>query len=471
MRQNLARHFGADAVFLIEALAGPPGHRPHGLLALGPLVTVSVAQGELTIDGHPVLAGHLMRRALASGGVRETPDGRLMVPEATKSQSGGLWSVLRHMGSGFAVTGDLGPGFGFGFLGYFGYDAIRHVEALPYCISKGPGAPEVCFSIYQTVIRADAEGTVVITAGIGGVADGNAAALAEILARVPDDIVPAVPRPRRIEDSTTEDRYLTSVETALEHIRAGDIYQVQIGHELTIDGDAAPEAVYARLRRRNPAPYMVLGQAGGVTLAGASPEVFVRVTGDQVLMRPLAGTIPRRHDPLADEAAARKLAGDPKEIAEHIMLVDLCRNDIGRFCAAGSLEVPVLLATEAYSHVHHLVSTVTATIEAGADIWDIVAATFPAGTMTGAPKVRAMEIIEALETRRRGLYAGAFGWIDFASGDADLALCIRTAIHDGRNWSVRASAGIVADSDPAREWRETRAKMAAGYWAITGEEL
>lgn len=187
-------------------------------------------------------------------------------------------------------------------------------------------------------------------------------------------------------------------------------------------------------------------------------------------MRPIAGTAQRTADQLQNEASISRLKRDEKEIAEHIMLVDLCRNDLGRVCIPRTLEVDELLVVERYSHVYHLVSNVIAKREDDFDIYDVIRATFPAGTMTGAPKIRAMEIIEATETTRRGPYAGAIGMIAF-NGDANLALCIRTAVHAGQEYRLRASAGIVADSIPEREWNETLHKMAALYWAITDREI
>ena len=245
---------------------------------------------------------------------------------------------------------------------------------------------------------------------------------------------------------------------------------MQLGHELTIESDADPVDVYTRLRLRNPSPYMYLAPFAGRTVIGASPELFVRKEGDLLTMRPIAGTLPCGTDPGEAARQAAALRADPKEIAEHVMLVDLCRNDIGRVCRRDTLDAPDMLRTERYTRVLHLVSTVTGRIEPDTDVFDVIAALFPAGTMTGAPKIRAMEIIEALETRRRGLYAGAVGIIGHR-GHLNLALCIRTLVHDGGAYRTRASAGIVADSDPDREWTETLAKCSAAHWAVTGEEL
>jgi anthranilate/para-aminobenzoate synthase component I len=472
--EALAARFGRDQVFLLESLAGPDADMRWSMIGFRPLLTVTVLRGRVDFAGVPDLAETIRARVAASGTVALDADGGMTVPEAGAEGAGDLWAMLRAVEACFQVERPAELRFAFGFFGSFGYDTVRYVEKLPRRIEAGPDVPEVVLSLFQGLLRLDfadrratltgAQCPLLPTPDLGGI-------VAALAACGPvDETAPPVPAPLSVTDSTDEATYSRGVGRALEHILDGDIYQVQLGHDLTIESEATPETVYRRLRARNPAPYMVLARIGGMTLAGASPEVFVRIEQGQVLMRPLAGTIPRGKTEDEDVAAAKRLAEDPKEIAEHVMLVDLCRNDIGRICQAESLAVPVLLATERYSHVHHLVSTVTARAETGTDIWDVIAATFPAGTMTGAPKIRAMEIIEDLETSRRGQYAGAFGLIDFG-GDAELALCIRTAVHDGKSWSIRASAGVVADSVPEKEWRETLAKLGASYWAITGEEL
>jgi anthranilate synthase component 1 len=209
---------------------------------------------------------------------------------------------------------------------------------------------------------------------------------------------------------------------------------------------------------------------GEITLLGASPELFVRVEGDVVAMRPIAGTASRSGDRETDESRIAALRADDKEVAEHVMLVDLSRNDLGKVARAATVEVDEMMVVEDFSHVFHLVSNVKARLAPWVDAFDVVRATFPAGTMTGAPKVRAMEIIEEREDRRRGLYAGAFGLVGFG-GYVNLGLCIRGLTRHGDEYVTRASAGVVADSVPEREWRETLAKMSATYWAVTGTEL
>jgi anthranilate synthase component 1 len=461
----LRKLYGAEGVFLMEALAGPDPAVRHAIVGFGPLLTIEIRDQAVRFGGAPDLVA-----AIADRTADLLPDGQVAAD--------GLWILLRRIRDAFSVGGHPDPGaaYGFGFMGYLGYDTVRFVEDLPRRIPREDDAPDIALAICRGAVRLDlvARTAELVTAR----ADlWDAVDLDRLVARLDgaraegeDPSIPAVPAPRSVTDSIEQAAYEAHVATALDHIGQGDIYQVQLGHALAIETEASPVAVYRRLCRRNPAPYMVLARLAGTELVGASPEVFLKIERRHATMRPLAGTIRRGATPEADAAAAEKLRTDPKEIAEHVMLVDLCRNDLGRIAEPESLDVPQLLATEAYSHVFHLVSTVTADLARGMDEYDAIAASFPAGTMSGAPKVRAMAIVEQLETSRRGLYAGAFGVVDF-SGFVDTGLAIRTALHDGRRFTIRASAGIVADSNPTAEWRETLAKLGAGYWAITGREL
>ena len=460
---------GADHVFIVESLSGPRPDTRSAVIGFNKLLTVEVRRNRVTISG-PGAAAERARAAAAE--TLDLVDDAFELPELSD-----VWDLLRRIQNCFAVQGPTSTSaFGFGFFGYFGYDTAHYVEALPYVIPPANDAPDISLSIFQGVVRYDlvAESTEIVTA----VAPAWEAVRAESIRALIEGCEPAplsqdppmVPAPWRISDSTTETAYLRDVTTALDYIAIGDIYQVQIGHELTIETEATPTEVYARLRARNPAPYMYLARFGAVAVIGASPEVFVRVEDGLVTMRPLAGTVPRSGDPAIDRQRSNAMLTDPKEVAEHIMLVDLCRNDIGRICEPGTLDVDVLMEPETYSHVIHMVSNVTGTKRAIHDPYDVIAATFPAGTMTGTPKIRAMEIIEELETARRGIYAGAVGMIDFG-GFTNLALCIRSTLYTDGAYRIRASAGVVADSVATKEWRETLAKMAGSYWAITGEEI
>ncbi|CAL9623734.1 2-amino-4-deoxychorismate synthase (plasmid) [Streptomyces sp. enrichment culture] len=460
----LAGRFGADDVYLLESAAGPIRECRYQFLGFGALLSVAVTDGAVRVEGVPALREPLLERIRPL--VTEDTDGTLRLRAPA-----GLWPLLRGARALFDAPGSDAR-FRFGFLGYFGYDTARYVEDLPRLIEQRPGLPDVQLVLHRGLVVRDAaeDRTELLLHESDAWPAPDARELTALLEDAehswPEPVADVVPE-ARVSDDTDPETFRRDVERCLEHIAVGDIYQVQIGHELALRSGADPVGVYRRLRRRNPSPYMYLASVGGQRVIGASPELFVRIERGTVTMRPIAGTVPRLGD---DEAGARRLRSDPKEIAEHTMLVDLCRNDIGRIARADSLEVPDEFAVERYSHVLHLVSTVTGRAETGTDVFDAVAALFPAGTMTGTPKIRAMEIIETLEKSRRGLYAGALGVID-VGGYTNLALCIRTLFHHDGVYRTRASAGVVADSEPASEWRETLAKMSAAHWAVTGKEL
>ena len=465
----LRPHYGKNGVYLLESLAGPEVDRRTATIGFNALFTLSLKGRIVSFEGLPVLVDRARLAIRSIPGVHMS-DGSIEIDEDKT-----LWQMLRAVQSEFDCSqNDKSDGFNFGFFGFFGYDTIRFVEKLPLQISRRTDQVDICLVIFQGSVQFNLTKRTseirVATATAWGTLDTNKIAGLLRHRTLEKGKGGNVPRPSAISSSTTKERYMAAAKTALDYISIGDIYQVQLGQELTIESAITPEDVYLRLRARNPGPYMYFANLGDITLIGASPEVFVRLEGRQMAMRPLAGTIRRGKTEAETIKAAATLRANAKEVAEHVMLVDLCRNDFGRVCTPGSLEVTDLLATELYSHVIHLVSHVIAELDDNQDIYDLIAASFPAGTMTGTPKIRAMEIIEALETTRRGIYAGAIGLIDF-NGDANLALCIRTAFHQGGRYFIRASAGIVADSKPEAEWDETLAKLGATYWAITGEEI
>lgn len=460
----LAARFGADSVYLLESAAGPIRECRFQFVGFGELLSVAVTGGVVRIEGVPELREPLRERIRPL--LAEGADGTLRLRTLA-----GLWPLLRTARALFDAPGSA-TRFRFGFLGCFGYDTVRYVEDLPHLIEQGPDLPDVQLVLHRGLVVRDiaddwTELLLHESEAWPALDPQEITALLENAESTwPEPVTDDVPE-ATVSDDTDPETFGRDVERCLEHIAVGDVYQVQIGHELTIRSGADPMDVYRRLRRRNASPYMYLAHIGDQCVIGASPELFVRIEQGTVTMRPIAGTLPRTGD---DEAGARRLRSDPKEIAEHTMLVDLCRNDIGRIARADSLEVPDEFAVERYSHVLHLVSTVSGQAEADKDAFDAVAALFPAGTMTGTPKIRSMEIIESLERSRRGLYAGALGVID-VGGYTNLALCIRTLFHHDGVYRTRASAGIVADSRPAGEWRETLAKMSAAHWAVTGKEL
>jgi anthranilate synthase component 1 len=260
--------------------------------------------------------------------------------------------------------------------------------------------------------------------------------------------------PARYTSNFSRGQYESAVRKAKEYIHAGDIFQAVISQRFRTETTARPFDIYRALRVINPSPFMFFVESGDVTLVGASPEIMVRVEGREMTVRPLAGTRRRGATPEEDRALADELVRDPKERAEHIMLVDLGRNDVGRVCQLGTVKIADLLAVERYSHVMHLSSTVTGTLAAGKTSFDALRSALPAGTLSGAPKVRAMEIIDELEPHRRGPYGGAVGYIDFG-GNTDTCIALRTLVIRGNVADVQAGGGVVADSDPAEEYQES----------------
>jgi len=267
-----------------------------------------------------------------------------------------------------------------------------------------------------------------------------------------------------VQREFAKDDYLAAVARAKEMIEAGDFMQVQVGQRLHKRFTESPLSLYRALRMLNPSPYMYYYDLGDFQVVGASPEILVRqeatAEGQKVTIRPLAGTRPRGATPELDKAAEQELIQDPKERAEHVMLIDLARNDIGRIAQTGSVKVTEAFVVERYSHVMHIVSNVEGLLKPGLSSMDVLKATFPAGTLTGAPKVHAMELIDQLEPSKRGIYGGACGYLSYA-GDMDVAIAIRTGIIKNQTLYVQAAAGVVADSVPELEWKETEAKARA----------
>jgi anthranilate synthase component 1 len=271
--------------------------------------------------------------------------------------------------------------------------------------------------------------------------------------------------PLSLESTFSREGFCEAVARAKAYVQAGDVIQAVLSQRLTIRTDADPFDVYRALRVVNPSPYMYYLRLGDLRVVGSSPEILVRLEGDRIDLRPIAGTRPRGATEIEDRRLADELVADPKERAEHIMLVDLGRNDVGRVARVGSVEVADLMIVERYSHVMHLVSHVRGSLVPGKDAFDVLRACFPAGTVTGAPKVRAMEIIEELEPVRRGPYAGAVGYVSF-SGNLDTCITIRTILFARGVATIQAGAGIVADSEPAREYEETMNKAKGMLRAI-----
>lgn len=363
------------------------------------------------------------------------------------------------------------PLFYGGAVGYLGYDAITQFEPrVGLARERDIEWPDMVFALTDTLLIFDhVRHTAKVVANVRIEGDPEQA-YNEAMAKV-DEVCEALtvsvphhlldlnsPRPEMpVRSNLTQAEFEHAVEAAKEYIRAGDIIQVVLSQRFETDYTGDPLDVYRALRCVNPSPYMYCLELGGRSVVGSSPEVHVKLEGDRVELRPIAGTRPRAKDAGMDRKLEEELLADTKELAEHIMLVDLARNDLGRVCRYGSVQVSELMVIERYSHVMHIVSNVAGTIDEGHDAFDLMKATFPAGTVSGAPKIRAMEIIAELERTRRGPYAGAVGYFGFG-GSLDSCITIRTVLLDGEKAYVQAGAGIVADSVPGNEFEETRNK-------------
>jgi len=374
--------------------------------------------------------------------------------------------------------GDPAPPLFAGAVGYLAYDAVRYLERLPGKPPDDRGLPEMVWQFFSHLAVVDRfRQTVRLVRnvfvdgdpeGLYETAVADLTAAVDQLGRKAERIV--VPRPRfgelpEVTANLSRTGFEAAVRTAVEHIRAGDAFQIVPSVRFATPFTGDPFHVYRALRLVNPSPFMFYVRNGSVVIAGSSPELMSRVRNGRVTSRPIAGTQRRGAGPAEDALLEAELLANPKERAEHVMLVDLARNDLGRVCEFGSVQVDELMVIERFSHVMHIVSGVSGTLRPGLGPVDVLRATFPHGTVSGAPKVRAMEIIDELEPTGRGPYAGAVGYVDF-SGNLDTAIALRTMVADGRTAWVQAGAGVVADSDPTAEYEECRTKAAAVLAAI-----
>ncbi|MEU6053747.1 anthranilate synthase component I family protein [Streptomyces xanthochromogenes] len=481
--EALSRTREEGDVYLFESLDGPDQDRHYAAVGYGRLAELRVHADRLELVAPGPLGDRLAAALTATVG----EGGRTVAGATTGARqwpvrdSGTVWRVLRAVQALFDLDTDVPTGtFAFGFLTTLAYEAAWTMEELPTS-QADTGLPRCTLTLFKDTVWYDLKRGGVRHLSASGpqlTTDADQPPLRTVVEAVRAaggagagaESVPQAPAAASVRDTVDEATFVERAERCLHHIGIGDSYQIQIGHRIDVETELTPLQVYRRLRHRNPSPYMYLVPWAGRTVIGASPELFIRVEDDAISMRPIAGTARRAADPDEDARRVAELRASAKERAEHVMLVDLCRNDIGRVCEPGTLSVDTMMEVEPFAYVHHLVSTVSGRVRRGTDVWAAICATFPAGTMTGAPKLRAMEIIDDLEEHPRGIYAGALGLVD-VRGFAVLALCIRTAVHDGVRYSTQASAGLVADSEPAAEWRETLAKMSATYWALTGEEL
>ncbi len=364
------------------------------------------------------------------------------------------------------------PRFTGGAIGYAGYDIVRYVENLPHAPPDDRHLPDLFFGFYDRIVIFDNVTKtmfVVAMARLDRPGTDAATAYADAQRRV-DDLVArlsapnAEPRCADIDTAGTPElsyrsnfaqaEFESAVRQCIEYIRAGDIFQVVISQRLEVDIQSDPFEIYRTLRVVNPSPFMLFLRTPDVTLVGSSPEIMCRVVDRKVTVRPLAGTRPRGHTDEEDRQLAEELLADPKERAEHVMLVDLGRNDVGRVARFGTVQLSDVMVIERYSHVMHITSNVTGELVEGKDAFDALQACLPAGTVSGAPKVRAMQVIDELEPHRRGPYAGAVGYFDYG-GNMDTCIALRTLVVQGKKAYIQAGAGIVADSVPESEYQET----------------
>ena len=456
---------GHGASFLLESVEGGEQVGRYSFIGIEPNAVLSFKQRSYTRRSH----GHATTADLAKG---QDP----------------LHVLQAELARFSPVTLPGLPRFVGGLVGYLGYDVIRFFEPkldVPGSPDFRPAGaknlPEALYLLTDTLVAFDhARGRLLIIANAHLNGDPEAAYYDAIerIDRIAEELAEPLPSlvtrhsssPTTLSSNFTQSGFEEIVRAAKEHIAAGDIFQVVLSQRLSRRTSAPPFDIYRALRRLNPSPYMFFFDFGTIDdqpyhVIGASPEMLVRLEGRTATVRPIAGTRRRGSTPTEDAALEQELLADPKERAEHVMLVDLGRNDLGRVCEYGSVHAPDLFVVERYSHVMHIVSQVEGQLRNGINAFDLLRATFPAGTVSGAPKVRAMEIIRDLERLDRGLYAGAVGYFSY-DGAMDTCIAIRTMQMIGDVVSIQAGAGIVADSDPASEYQETLSKAKALAVAI-----
>lgn len=441
--------------FLLESVEGGEKWARYSFLGSDPLMVFTARGNRVTLRGH-------------EGKAERLPPGNPL-------------RALRELLARFHAVAVPGlPRFQGGAVGYMAYDMVRHFERLPRQTKDDLGLPDAVFLLtdnllvfdnlrHRLLVISNAHVEKTDPVSLDRAYDAAAVKIGMLLAKLarptrtpPPLALPAVDPllalgEEGFQSTLDQAAFVERVSRAKEYIASGDAYQIVVSRRLDTRLAADPFRVYRALRTINPSPYLFFLRLGKTTIVGSSPEVLVRVEEGRVEERPIAGTRPRGATPEEDTRIEAEMRQDPKERAEHVMLVDLGRNDVGRVSSPGSVEVTEFMGVERYSHVMHLVSHVRGRLHQGRDAWDVLEACFPAGTVTGAPKIRAMEIIEELEPTRRGPYAGAVGYVSY-SGNLDSCITIRTIVCHEDRASIQVGAGIVADSDPKSEWLETVSK-------------
>ncbi len=450
---------GGTPSFLLESVEGGERIARYSFIGVQPKAHYTIRGNEIEIKDNYQLYNPVAKRS-----------GRI-----TQYDSDPTYFLQEEM-SRFNFKAQPGvPRFIGGLVGYLGFESVRFFEPTLRSKMKRGQIPDGIYLLADTVIAFDhARRSLSLIANVldGDIASANRK-LDEIESRIHAPLPPSQPREigsSKTRSNMTQGRFEDMVRDAKEHIAAGDIFQVVLSQRFSRETNVEPFDVYRAVRRLNPSPYMFFFDFGIVDdeplfIVGSSPEMFVRLEGRTASLRPIAGTRPRGADVNADAALAQELLADPKERAEHVMLVDLGRNDLGRVCEYGTVKVSDFFTIEKYSHVMHIVSHVEGKLKPDLTAFDLVRASFPAGTVSGAPKVRALEIISELEPDARGAYAGMVGYFGF-DGNMDTCLAIRTMVGRGNTFTVQAGAGIVADSNPTTEFQETVNKASAMLKAI-----
>ena len=437
--------------FLFESVHGGENVGRYTFLGIRPHQTLTASCGKITIQ---------------RGKKRQTTSGAL-IPELKTLLTTRRTPPMEGL-----------PPFTSGAVGFVAYDAVRSLEPIPDKAKDDLHLPDAFLMFFDRLLAFDhvkQQVHIIATVDVENEKPKRAYGRAVLgIAMIEKKLMAPLPRaPRQkksaksvtAKHSVSRERFLKDVARVKEHIAAGDIFQLVLSLRMEFETALDPFAIYRALRQVNPSPYMFFLRMGDTHVIGSSPEMLVRVTGDRIEYRPIAGTRPRGRTPAEDEALEAELRADEKECAEHIMLVDLGRNDVGRVSRTGSVKVKQLQTIERYSHVMHMVSAIEGQLEPGLTAWDAFASCFPAGTLTGAPKVRAMQLIEELEPVRRGVYGGSVFYVD-ASGNLDSCIAIRTLVMRGKKAYVQAGAGIVVDSVPEAEYQECLNKAQALLRAV-----
>lgn len=458
---KIAKRFGRKNTFLLESFfdAKSTGVTQQfsnlSVISCEPLLVFSSKGRNVWLSGEDSILAEL-----------KTDEGKHLIPKNEDPLS-----YLKKLCSSFKSETGVSR-FSFGPVGMFSYDIVRFFEKLPIKAADTLNAPDSYFVLHRNAVVIDHSKKRLHI--VSHSSEGEHSAVEEVYECLKYQDFDATNKEAltanpKITTTSSKEEFESMVSKAHEHLRVGDIFQVVLSRRFDVKTGRDPLAMYASLRSDNPSPYMFFIPGEGFTFLGASPEVQVRLTSRKIESRPIAGTRRRPADPKLERSVEQDLLSDEKERAEHTMLVDLARNDVGIVSEFGSVSVPELFAVEKYSHVMHIVSHVTGNLQKDLDAYDLFRATFPAGTVSGAPKVRAMEIIEELEPQQRGPYAGAVGYFDL-NGNMDSCIAIRSIFVKDGVASTQAGAGIVLDSVPENEWKETQSKAAACLKAITGLE-